>query len=46
MVTKKQEMEYLGRRERMKKFYSSTKLKGVKRALNNDEYFEALFERC
>ena len=37
------EKEYLERKKRIKAFFSSTKLKGIRRGLNDDEYFEALF---
>lgn len=41
--TKQEEREYLERKRRVNKFYSSTKFKGIRRPLSGDEYFDSLF---
>ena len=43
MANKKQEKEYLERKERVNKFFESPKLKDIRRGITDDEYFNALF---
>ena len=43
MIINLEEQKYLKRKQRMSDFYNSNKLKGVRRMLGDDEYFEALF---
>ena len=43
MVTSQQEIEYLARKKRMKNFYASKKLKGVKRSLNASDWCNTIY---
>ena len=45
VASKYDEGVYLIRKERMRRFYQSKKLKGVLRVLSDDEWFDSIFSK-